>query len=183
MTSRKKSSNPDVKKRYKILAGISGIILSLVCFVWIRSYLSERQAIEVLSSSTNELRIAYDNLLEDNKGNILSSSFRNSCSISNVSWLEQRVACGPSGDISLKNPVDLKTAAAYLNETTSVVGDEIGFSEIEVGQSSVNVSSKPDETDVRCSMNYGQNIVTKTWSYDLVCRKNVGRVLAGYTVE
>lgn len=183
--AKKKVKKAKIKpsRRSIIFASLAGVLLLVVGGYWLRSYLTEKQALAELSTAGKELRIVYNNILELNKDNIENSHFQDDCSVSNASWLEQKISCGPSGNVELKTPIDLEEAAELVADSIQGNGLGLRVEDIVTGQNSVGVSTGVNEAGIKCYVGYSQNSLTDAWSYGLVCRKTVPNFLPGYTVE
>lgn len=185
MANAKKKQNSTkqrIGKRALIILSITGAVLLIAGGLLARSYLIERLTLSELSSTADELKVAYDNIRKSNEGNIVSSYFRNDCSLANVSWLEQRISCGPSGNIVLKTATGVVSAADTVSQSIKEIS--IGnIPNVESSQDSTGVSWKTEKSGVKCFISYSEDIVTHHWGYDLVCRKDVSNVLPGYVVE
>lgn len=179
----KKKNELNINKRILIYLVILGVIVLSVSGIWLKVYYMEKQTISELSDVSKELRLVYDNIIHDSGGNIKSTYFRNDCSVSNKSWLEQQISCGPSGNIILNDSVNIATAGDIL--TSALKGIDIGIeiADIKIGQESVDLSSKPNDRGIKCSLYYSQDLSSGVWSYGLVCRKDVSRVLPNYAVR
>lgn len=180
-----KKSKFKLSKRSIIFASIAGALVLVLGGFWLQSYLVEKQTLADLSDANKELRIVYDNILELNKDSIDSSYYRDDCSVSNVSWMEQRVSCGPSGRVVMagaQEPSEVRNNLAKVDKNSGLNMKDITISnQTEVTSISANLESKLE--GVNCYVGYGKNQLTNQWEYWMTCRKDVPNFLPGYTVE
>lgn len=178
-----KTAKLKLNKLSIVVISIVGVVVLVIGGLWLRSYLIEKQAINELVSAGDKLKAVYNNLLTQTEGNTAHIFFRYDCSMSNVNWLEQKISCGPSGNITVKEAlIDFDNVAQNLTQLTKGSGFDINPVDVEVGQDSVSIAVEFSK-DIRCHISYSQNTLNHEWSYSLVCRKNVDRVLPGYVVE
>lgn len=185
MVSVKKKTKFRPSKRLIILFSIASVALLLIGGLRLSSYVLEKQVLTELSRASSELKVVYNNIVENNKGNILSSYFRDNCSIGHTSWLEERVSCGPSGRIVLKSASEIDLVQQNLSSSTknSVFSATEPVVNDVSGKTSAGIDLESSTVNTNCYAGYGKNQLDNNWYYWMTCRKDVRSVLPGYTVE
>jgi hypothetical protein len=164
-----------------VLALASAVSLAVISTTY---YVGQQAALKDLSLVTTDLKIVYDRILSVNRDNLLRTDFRNDCSVGHPSWLEERIACGPSGEITLSKARDsIEDAALLLTQSTNGTLFKTDISNVEIGNDLAAITVPTNHNGVGCYISYGRNAQGSFWNYSFVCRKDVANILPGYEIS
>lgn len=162
-----------------ILAGVL-LIAGVIAYKYVADYHIPLQQLERVSQ---DLRPIYDKLLVENKGNVVSSYYRNECSESSVKYGRGKVSCGFEGRVVLKDQ------DSELQKTSRIIRnfiednlhdyalDNDNTNDIDSMYYKINTGSA-----IKCYLGYGKNDYSNHYEYGVFCRQSVKNFLPGYQI-
>ena len=137
-----------------ILAGLL-LIGGVITYKYVVDYYIPMQQ---LDQASKDLRPIYDKLLAENKGNIVSSYYRNNCSESSVKYGRGNISCGPDGRVVL-NDQDSESKNVIEDSLDSIMNSLSDYTLVknkDYDNGSINYTIKTSST-LRCYLGYGKN--------------------------
>ena len=157
-----------------ILAGLL-LIGGVIAYKYVVDYYIPMQQ---LDQASKDLRPIYDKLLAENKGNIVSSHYRDECSYSYTSLYEKKISCGARSNILLNTKPSRESVLGMLDDAVSFNPSKLTTS----SDDTIYRDLYHDKTGVKCSVIFGQMNYGKSWGYSLGCRLPVKNFLPGYQI-
>ncbi len=180
--AKSKRSFLNVVKKHPILVSIFCIALVGIMSTFIYRYYEQQKTLNDLQAVSKELRVIYQNILEENMGDVSVSYFRNECSFAYVGPYSKSISCGLGADIALNKDISTRVAGQVIRSAINDSKLNPG-SDVDIEERTASIDLNPGQNGVRCYIAYGKDTSNNSWGYHLSCRRSVPDFLPGYVVK
>lgn len=188
MNKRKRKQKQSTKKQPLIFRNkkllVLVVLLALLGIFLIggkfNQFIQQQRDVKELQQAYDDLKPIYETLINENRMNVDSFSFKKDCGESSTVFGRGAIRCGVSGRIDLVDYMDSKLFESKIRKIPTVNFDYINTSRL---KDETYLDLKLMSSELICHVSLGKNPLNNQQYIGLYCQKDVPDFLPGYEIR